>query len=167
MTSEGQDGPPVHAAVRHLAAMVGVWKGQGAGEYPTIESFEYLEEVTIGHVGKPFLAYGQKTRDATTGLPLHAESGYFRPVGIDRMELTLAQPSGIVEIDEGTVAATDSGLEIVLSSLDVLTTTSAKEVTSVRRVIHVEGDALRYTVEMGAVGQPHQHHLAATLNRVS
>jgi len=93
---------------------------------------------------------------------LHAESGYLRPVGSDRIEFVVVQPSGIVEMHEGAVA----GQRIELTATQVMTTPTAKDVSAVRRVISVDEDALTYDVEMGAVGQPLQHHLAATLTRV-
>ena len=44
-------------------------------------------------------------------------------------------------------------------------TASAKEMTALGRSIRVDGDELTYTVHMGAVGQPLQQHLTATLHR--
>ncbi len=157
--------PPLHPDIAHLSFLLGTWRGTGAGEYPTIPSFSYVEEVTIGHVGKPFLAYSQKTRDATTDLPLHAEAGFFRPAGTEGLELVLAQPSGIVEVDEGSISLVAGGGIIDLTSAVVATSTSAKEVTAVRRRWSVEGDTMTYEVDMAAVGQPLQHHLAAELHR--
>jgi hypothetical protein len=68
-------------------------------------------------------------------------------------------------IDEGTVTTGDGGLAIEVRSTAVGLTTSAKEVVALERSIRVDGDELHYTVRMGAVGQPLQHHLTATLHR--
>lgn len=151
----------LHPDCEPLAFLLGVWRGRGDGEYPTIESFSYLEEVTFGHVGKPFLTYVQKTRDADSGQPLHAESGYLRAIGGDRIELVIAQPSGIVEIHSGRVAG--GTLDLVLDV--VHTAPEAKSVTDVKRSIGVDDDVLHYTVSMAAVGRPLTHHLAARLER--
>lgn len=153
--------PPLHAEVQHLAWLVGQWAGEGSGRYPTIDSFDYSEQVEFSHVGKPFLSYVQRTKHAETGLPLHAESGYLRPVGTDRAELVVAQPSGIIEVQEGSI----DGKTISFRSVSVVTTETAKDVAEVHRTITVDGDTLRYTVDMAAVGLELQHHLAATLQR--
>ncbi len=157
--------PPLHPDVAHLACLLGQWSGKGRGVYPTIESFEYYEQVTIGHVGKPFLAYSQKTRHAITDLPLHAESGYFRPVGSDRVELVIAQPTGIVEMHEGVFHATEQGCSLALASTTVALTPTAQQVDSVTRSIQVHDDLMTYELDMAAVGQELQHHLSARLGR--
>ena len=167
MSSESpSSSPPPDPDIAHLVALLGTWRGRGRGDYPTIDDFEYLEEVTIGHVGKPFLSYAQKTRDAHTDLPLHAESGYFRPVGVGEVELVVAQPSGIVELHTGAVTAGQE-LRLELATLHVHTTPTAKSVTEVTRSITIAADTMHYEVAMAAVGQPLQHHLTATLQRIT
>ncbi len=161
--------PPLHDDVAHLAFLLGVWRGHGAGSYPTIESFEYLEEVTIGHVGKPFLSYAQKTRDAGTNLPLHAETGFIRPVGTDGLEFILTQPSGIVEMHEGVLAGSVvdgvASYSIALATTSVQVTATARPVDHVTRSLTIEGPSMSYDLDMAAVGQPLQHHLKASLQR--
>lgn len=157
--------PDLHPSLTVLAPLLGTWAGAGAGEYPTIPSFDYLETVTFGHVGKPFLSYGQRTRATDDGRPLHAEVGYLRVPAPGRVELVLAHPTGITEVQEGVLTVLDDVLELELTATSIGLTASAKDVTALSRSFRIEADELTYTLRLGAVGQPLQHHLAATLHR--
>jgi hypothetical protein len=160
--------PDLHPDLEALAPLLGNWAGRGEGKYPTIQTFEYFEEVVFSHVGKPFLVYTQKTSAVADGRPLHAETGYLRVPQPGRVELVLAHPNGITEIDAGTYSVTgDVGdvIEVELSSTAIGLAPTAKEVAELGRSWRVEGDDLSYTVRMGAVGQPLQDHLAAVLHR--
>lgn len=149
--------------IEPLAFLVGTWRGEGKGEYPTIQPFAYGEEVAfVQPAGKPFLAYTQRTWSLDDGRPLHAECGYWRLAGPDRVELVLAHPTGVVEVEEGSLAGDGT---ITLAATSVATTATAKQVSRLERDIRVTGDVLQYVLRMAAVGQPLQHHLAATLTR--
>jgi hypothetical protein len=154
----------MHPDVEPLAFLLGTWRGEGRGVYPTITSFDYGEEVRFGAVpGKPFFTYQQRTWALDDQRPLHAETGYWRPKPGGRVEVVLAHPTGIAEIEEGTV----EGGVISLTAGSIGMAGTAKQVDGVsRRFELVEPDILRYEVQLAAAGQPLQGHLTAELRRV-
>lgn len=156
---------PLHPALASLEFLIGVWRGSGRGCYPTIEPFEYVEEATYSNgPGKPFIAYRQKTiRSGGGEEPLHAETGYIRPVGPDAAELVISQPTGIVEVHTGQV----KGSRIDFRTSFVGSSPTATDVREVHRRIQVGANTMSYRLGMKAVGQPMQIHLEAQLVRVA
>lgn len=153
----------LHPACEPLAFLLGTWRGIGTGAYPTIADFTYAEEVSFSHVGKPFVAYAQKTKDTGSGMPLHAEAGFLRPQGGGRIELVLVQPSGIVEL----LAGTCEGPDIQMASTAVLGTSSAKSVTATERRFWLDGEVLHSAVAMAAMGLDLQPHVVSEMYRLS
>jgi THAP4-like, heme-binding beta-barrel domain len=154
--------PEFHPALAPLEFLLGTWRGGGDGHYPTIEPFAYVEEISFVHVGKPWLLYTQRTRHAVEDRPLHAETGYWRPIGDADVEVVMCYPTGHVEIAAGAV----DGTSVVVTTSSILATPTAKRVDRVERRIVVTGDELIYTLAMAAVGEPLTPHLEATLHRV-
>jgi hypothetical protein len=166
---------PLHEALARVAGLLGTWGGEGAGDYPTIDPFAYRETVRFSHVGKPFLAYAQRTWHPGTGAPMHAETGYLRLPAPDRVasgsgryraELVLAHPTGIVEVEEGDLEVADDGVLTLTSATTTIgRSATAKDVRSLRRRFVLDGDELRYDVWMAHADTPDTHHLAAVLRR--
>jgi hypothetical protein len=161
MTTPTTEPPAIHEAVQPLAYLLGTWRGEGHGSYPTIADFHYGEEITFRHNGKPFIAYSQRSWSLDDGRPLAAESGYFRPQADGTIEVVMSHPTGITEIYLGTY----EGRKIELASDLIARTATAKEVTAVKRLYGMVAVELMYAIDMAAMGQPLQSHLAGTLNR--
>jgi hypothetical protein len=69
-------------------------------------------------------------------------------------------------VEEGSIAHDGERTTIELATTRIGRTSTAKEVTALARRFLIDGDTIGYEVDMAAVGQPLQFHLAATLHRV-
>ena len=152
----------LHAALEPLAFLLGTWRGEGEGEYPTIKPFRYREEVRFTHNGKPFLIYTQRTETIDTGQPMHAESGYLRVAGNGRVEFVIAQPIGYAEIALGRI----TGHRVDVECPNPARTPTAKPVTSISRSYWLEGESLRAETRMGMDGIAPVRHLSVTFDRM-
>jgi len=165
-------GPELHPAVRQLLPFIGVWRGRGGGEYPTIDSFAYAQEIRFSHDGRPFVFYESRSwllaDDGTPIRPTQREVGWWRPMHEDgrptgELEVLLTAPNGIMELYVGRV----DGVKVELVTDAVVRTVTAKEVNAGQRLYGIVDGALLYAFEMAAVGQPLTPHLSAKLNRVA
>ncbi|MFY1634454.1 FABP family protein [Solwaraspora sp. WMMB335] len=165
-------GPKLHSALSALLPYIGVWRGRGRGGFPTIEDFDYAQEIRISHDGRPFLQYesrawlldGQSRPVRQSG----RELGWWRAVtGADgkatgELEALMISPTGVMELYLGRV----TGVQVELATDAVVRTATAKEVTGGHRLFGIVDGALLYAQEMAAVGQPLSPHLSARLIRV-
>ncbi|MFC7547281.1 FABP family protein [Plantactinospora sp. GCM10030261] len=164
-------GPDLHPALLGLLPYVGRWRGRGRGGYPTIEDFDYAQEIEITHDGRPFLHYRSRAwmldEQSKPVRPLGREEGWWRPVldgdrATDDLEALLTTPTGVMELYLGRV----TGTRVEMATDAVLRTATAKEVTAGHRLFGIVEGALLYAQEMAAVGQPLSPHLSARLLRV-
>lgn len=167
-TADLREGPDLHPGLLPLLPLVGTWRGTGKGGYPTIEDFDYGQQVTFAHDGRGVLRYESRAwilnPDGTVLRPAARETGWWRPgAGPDGLEVMLAHPTGIVEVYVGKANSTT---QWELSTDVVARTATAKEVTANHRLYGIVDGALLYAIDMAAVGQPLQPHLSARLERI-
>ena len=148
-----------------VAFLLGTWAGAGVGGYPTIERFQFGQEISFSHNGEPFLAYTSRSwlldEDGNQVRPLAMEAGFWGPQPHGHIEVLLSHPTGISEIYLGEI----DGAKIEMSTDVVARTDTAKEYTAGHRLYGlVEGD-LMWAFDMAAMGQPLQPHLSARLKR--
>lgn len=152
----------IHPNCARLAWIIGTWAGNGHGEYPGIEDYEFGQEILFQQDGRPFIhfmsrswivdAEGNHVREAAQ------ETGFIRPQPDGTLEVVMAHNLGFVEIWHGAVDPEAPRFEIVTDA--VARTGSAKEYTAGKRLYgYVNGDLL-YAFDMAAMGnelQPHTH----------
>ncbi|WP_340537241.1 FABP family protein [Nocardioides sp. GXZ039] len=156
----------LHPDCGPVAWLLGTWNGNGRGDYPTIDAYEYKQEIVFQQDGRPFFYYFARSwvidENGETLRQGAQEAGFLRCLPEGKLELVLAHNIGVSEIWYG--AAQDGKIE--LRTAGVGYTETAKEIVSgVRLYGNVEGDLL-YAYDMEAEGQELQPHLWARLQRV-
>lgn len=166
-TTDLRSGAPIHDALLALLPLVGIWRGTGRGVVASSgNEFAFGQQVTIGHDGRPFLAYESRSwlldDDGALIRQAWRESGFWRPgAGPDDVELVLASNTGQALVLAGT--AGDQRWELATVSAEHAPT--AKDVDGERRIYAVRVDELSYATELAPAGQPFAPHLNARLVR--
>ena len=151
----------IHPALEPVAFLLGTWRGNGEGSYPSIDEFTYDEVSEFWHTGRPWLGYVQRTWAPDGGAPMHSEMGYLRPQRDETIEFVATHAFGIVELAEGR----RDGNRLTLQSTRLESTASAKTVDGVTRVLEVTNDRLVYDIGMAFGGRELTPHLRAELVR--
>lgn len=170
-THDLRKGPDLHPSLLALLPYIGEWRGRGKGGFPTIEDFDYGQEIRISHDGRPFLHYESRAwildEESKPVRPAMREVGWLRPVledgrATDEVEALITNPTGIMELYLGRV----NGTQLEIATDAVLRTSTAKEVTAGHRLYGIVEGALLYAQDMAAVGHGLSPHLSARLIRV-
>ena len=145
-----------------LAPLLGTWRGSGSGTFPTVEPFDFEEEIRFLDVGSRDLAYLQRAWRPESDEVLHAEAGIWRGTDEGRLTAIIAQPR-TAEVSEGTIL--DGA--ITLESTSIGRSAPPSKLAAVRRTYRIEGDELAWEMEMATEAVPTlTHHLAGRLRRV-
>jgi hypothetical protein len=156
----------LHPSLVPLAWLLGPWHGNGKGDYPNSQAFDYEQDVVFAHDTRPFIHYFSRTwitdAEGERLRPGAMETGFIRPAGDEGdIEMVLAHPTGYAEIWYGKV----EGPRLTMQTDVVARTSTAKEVTAGQRMYGLVEGKLMYAYDMAAMGQPIQPHLWGTLAR--
>ena len=156
---------PIHPL---FTLLEGTWRGDGRGGYPTVTSFDYRETLAFTRRDENTLAYEQRTQKRYDGqtewLVSHWESGFIRVLESGELELVNAQSGGRSEVLTGTVEMSGSTFKIHFVSKTI--TNDPRMLSSARR-FELEGDTLRYEMDMQTTKTSQlTSHLKIELKRV-
>ncbi|MGH4023483.1 MAG: FABP family protein [Pseudonocardiaceae bacterium] len=162
-------GVDLHPQCEPLAPLLGVWRGEGLAQYPSLlGEFPYGQQISFSHDGRPFLIYEARawllSPRGEVLRPAAREVGWWRMDEDETIELVLAHMFGICEIWYGgatTATSWELGTDMVAR------TDSARETTEAARLYGILDDGqLAYVEERALRGLPMQPHLSAQLQRI-
>ncbi|GAA1241896.1 FABP family protein [Prauserella halophila] len=170
-TANLREGADLNDACLALLPLIGVWRGEGEVNYPTMdEPARVAQQLTIAHDGRPFLYHEARSwlLDADGNIIRSAarETGFWRPQADDTIELVLSHSSGVIELFYGQTRG-QSAWQLATDA--VVRSQTAKEVTAAERLYGIMPDGsgnLGYVEERAMMGHPMTPHVSLVLERV-
>ena len=150
-----------------LSFLEGTWTGEGRGEFPAVNSFDYRETLVCTRRDEKSLSYEQRTWKRYDGqtdwLVSHWENGFIRLLEGGELELINVQSGGRMEALLGK-PETRGPLSQVRFRTKVVANDS--RVVRTARTLTLEGSTLRYEMEMQTTSVDQlTHHLRIVLQR--
>ncbi|MBS1513632.1 MAG: FABP family protein [Bacteroidetes bacterium] len=145
--------------IENLNFLLGSWKGEGHAAYPTIESADYLEELTIEPLDSTTITFLQKTWRKKDNSVLHWESSFILGKEPDTFTFINSQNNGRTEVMKGTLESPEKFI------CDSVYFSNDERPVRTRREYFLEDDALQYKLYLQTQNQPFQLHLEAKLKK--
>nr|XP_002764057.1 peroxynitrite isomerase THAP4-like [Callithrix jacchus] len=159
--------PKMKPVVEPLSWMLGTWLSDPprAGTYPTLQPFQYLEEMHILHVAQPMLSFLFNSFHLDTHK--QKECGFIRlKPDTNKVAFVSTQNTCVVEVEEGEV----NEQELCITSHSIARISFAKEPHVEQFTwkfrLNSEGK-LEQTVSMATTTQPMTQHLHVTYKKVT
>ena len=160
-----------------ISWLAGTWKGQGCGGFPTMDDFEFEDEMRIktdlkGYVQEPLIHFEEMAwvLDKEEKRFMHWETGYFKPDQDGRIQFYICHNTGRIEITYGKFEVLNSqnkSFEIHFNSEFIRNDKGTKFATKSNRKIILQDDTLTYSLAMSTEDVSEMnHHLTSKLMKV-
>ncbi|MGH3695597.1 MAG: FABP family protein [Pseudonocardiaceae bacterium] len=165
-----EQGVELHPQCGPLAPLLGVWRGKGLAQYPSLlGEFPYGQQISFSHDGRPFLVYEARawllSPSGKVLRPAAREVGWWRMDEDETIEVVLAHMFGICEIYYGG-RISETSWELRADVIE--RTDTARETTAAARLYGIVEDGdLVYVEERALRGLPIKPHLSAQLKRIA
>lgn len=152
-----------------LGLLIGIWKGDGIGSFPTIESFRFRDELEFEFINEEgVIHYKQKTWiKGEVSTPSHWESGFIRINENGVIEISNSQNGGRVEVLAGNIIESDRDRKRLEINFKSIFLGNDPRLVNTSRNIIVENDVLGYSIHMSTkTVQTANCHIEAALTRI-
>lgn len=151
-------------AVKPIQWLIGKWSSISAkGQYPTMPSFQYIEDFSFKYVGQPMLKYVSDT--LLNNKPKHLEAGFLRiNPGTNKVSFLIAHNFGITTVEEGTTI-NNNEMNIQTTHVNRMSFACEPYVKSLKRSYKLVGNTLEMVVLMETTNTPLTEHLRAVYKR--
>lgn len=156
----------IHEALKPIQWLVGTWETVSAkGHFPTIKDFVYSEVLKFESLGQPLLNYEARSRNPTTGAPMHLESGFLRiKPGTNQLAFMISHNFGLAVLEEGT--ATEGRLELESRSISRMSFAKDPSVKALKKIYKLNEDGtLEIRTDMETDNTAMTNHLVAVYKK--
>lgn len=160
----------IESTLAALRPLLGLWEGGGQAGFPTIGAYEYVERLHFTtEPDRDAIHFEQRARHRPVGTETygasHWESGFLRVPAPGVVEWTNAQDNGRLEVARLVLTVEPEGLLLAGDTTHFL---NDPRMLKARREIRVQGDTLRYRLEMATTRvDALTVHLTAELRRTA
>ncbi len=159
-----------------LTWLQGAWTGSGSGGFPTMNAFEYDNQIRVRYLDEAFdvepliqfeeIAWVYENDERRFK---HWETGFFKPTEDDRIQFYISHNTGRIEVTYGQCVKIDpneKSFELILESNFIRNDVGLKTAHKSFRTIVLKNGSLNYSLDMTTedIADP-TFHLEATLER--
>lgn len=167
----------MNTLINPLTWLLGNWKGEGQGNFPTLSPFTFRDQMTFKTLPESFslepLVHFEEIAwiyvDGTEKFK-HWETGFFRPINDSKIELQVTHNTGRIEVLQGEFELIDikkRSFKLVFQTSFLRNAEGLVVATSSQKVLDYNGENLSYIHAMATVEVPEKtNHLKVELQRI-